>query len=423
MSGGDPYLGLFAFWANIPWWSVESHATVCWQASEVVNLFKLLRFLAINRSTGAALVMVVLMGIGEKMSERFLPVYLVALGGSVWSVGVLNGMDNLLSALYSLPGGMISQRFGPKRALLGFSLWAVVGYLMVIWLGTWWGVLLGAIFFIAWTAVTLPAMMDLIGSSVPKSKRVMGVSMHSLVRRIPMALGPMVGGYLISTKGNVDGIRVALLVAALSGLVSVVFLWRMVPDVRESNGKSLGIRQSLRLVRGDLKNLLISDILIRFAEQIPYPFVVLWAMSRGVSAFQFGVLTAIEMVVALLVYIPVAAMADRYGKKPFVLITFCFFTAFPLMLPFCRGFWPFAAAFVVRGLKEFGEPTRKALIMDLAPEGAKGAAFGSYYLMRDVVVSVAAFISPALFAASPQLNFLVAGSFGLLGILWFTLKG
>ncbi|MCX7829120.1 MAG: MFS transporter [Thermanaerothrix sp.] len=384
---------------------------------------KLLRFLAINRSTGAALVMVILMGMGEKMSERFLPVYLMALGGSLWSVGFLNGMDNLLSALYSLPGGIVSHRLGPKRALILFSLWAVLGYLLVIWLGTWWGVLLGAVFFISWTAVTLPAMMDLISRSVPKSKRVMGVSMHSLIRRIPMALGPIIGGYLISRMGDVEGIRTALAAAAVMGLLSVGFLWKAVPDVGGVGGEDMGFRRSLSLIRGDLRILLISDVLIRFAEQIPYPFVVLWAMSRGVSALEFGLLTAIEMVVALLVYIPVAAMADRHGKKPFVLITFCFFTAFPLILPFCRGFWPFAFAFVIRGLKEFGEPTRKALIMDLAPEGAKGAAFGAYYLLRDVIVSLAAFASPALFAVSPLFNFASAGFFGLLGTLWFALKG
>ncbi|EHM10588.1 arabinose efflux permease family protein [Thermanaerovibrio velox DSM 12556] len=384
---------------------------------------RILGFLAINRSTGAALVMVVLMGMGEKMSERFLPVYLMAIGGSLWSVGFLNGMDNLLSALYSLPGGILSHRIGPKGALVFFSLWAVFGYLLVIWLGTWWGVLLGAVFFISWTAVTLPAMMDLIGQSVPKSKRVMGVSMHSLVRRIPMALGPIIGGYLISHMGEVAGIRTALGAAAVMGVLSVGFLWRMVPPESQTDRGQMGVRESLSLIRGDLRMLLVSDVLIRFAEQIPYPFVVLWAMSRGVSAVQFGVLTAIEMAVAVLVYVPVAAMADKYGKKPFVLMTFCFFTAFPLMLPFCRGFWPFALAFVVRGLKEFGEPTRKALIMDLAPDEAKGSAFGAYYLMRDVVVSIAAFLSPALFALSPVVNFAVAGAFGALGTVWFALRG
>ena len=51
--------------------------------------------------------MVVLVGLGEKMAERFLPIYLLALGGGILSIGFLNGMDNLLSALYSFPGGYL----------------------------------------------------------------------------------------------------------------------------------------------------------------------------------------------------------------------------------------------------------------------------------------------------------------------------
>ena len=37
-------------------------------------------------------------------------------------------------------------------------------------------------------------------------------------------------------------------------------------------------------------------------------------------------------------------------------------------LLFCRSFETLIPAFILRGLKEFGEPTRKALILDLSPE-------------------------------------------------------
>ena len=105
------------------------------------------------------------------------------------------------------------------------------------------------------------------------------------------------------------------------------------------------------------------------------------------------------------------------------------------------------AAFIICGMKEFGEPTRKALIMDLAPEGKKASTFGVYYLLRDVVVSVAAFGGAFLWDAStsakvfdvlgtghsllpwlesvtsPAANFLTAFGFGILGTLYFALFG
>jgi hypothetical protein len=89
------------------------------------------------------------------------------------------------------------------------------------------------------------------------------------------------------------------------------------------------------LMNPSMKGLLVTEILIRFCEQMSYAFVVVWCMktiAEPVSAIHFGMLTTIEMATAVLVYIPVAYLADRGAKKPFVLMTFVFFTLFPLVL-------------------------------------------------------------------------------------------
>jgi MFS family permease len=129
------------------------------------------------------------------------------------------------------------------------------------------------------------------------------------------------------------------------------------------------------------------------------------------------------MVTAVLIYIPVAYLADRGGKKPFVLITFALFTCFPLILMACQSFTWLVAAFIVRGLKEFGEPTRKALIVDLSPDEAKAGMFGLYYLIRDIVVSVAAFGGAFLWEISPQANYIGAFCCGMLGTLFYAVWG
>ncbi len=382
-------------------------------------------FLGLRRSLLAMLVMAVLVGMGEKMAERFLPIYLIALGGSTLSVGLLNGMDNLLSALYSFPGGYLSDRLGYKRALLVFNLIALFGYLIVIFIPTWQAVLIGAVFFLSWSAISLPATMSLVAAVLPQQKRTMGVSLHSLVRRVPMALGPLVGGTLIGLYGERDGVRLAFVAAFVLGVVALLVQQALITSApnKSSSAESNPLR-AFRFISPDLRNLLVSDILVRFAEQIPYAFVVIWAVKNNhLTPLQFGVLTSIEMVTAMLVYIPVAYLADRSGKKPFVLITFGFFTLFPLVLLFANRFEIFVIAFIIRGLKEFGEPTRKALIMDLAPEDRKASVFGAYYLLRDVIVSIAAFSGALWWSISPQANFLAAFAFGLLGTLWFARFG
>jgi MFS family permease len=415
----------------------------------ITNYQRIVDFLGLKKNMLAMLAMVILVGLGEKMAERFLPLYLMALGGGAFSVGLLNGMDNLLGALYSFPGGYASDRLGYKKALALFNLIAMFGYLIVIILPYWQAVLIGAVFFISWTAVSLPATMDLVARVLPKNKRTMGVSLHSFIRRIPMALGPVIGGIMIGIFGETKGIRIAFIAALVLAGASLVLQQVMIKSEGQTPHKdNSAASKGLSLFNAPLRNLLVSDILIRFCEQIPYAFVVIWCVSiNKITPLQFGLLTTVEMITAMLVYIPVAYLADKNTKKPFVVTTFIFFTIFPLILLFARSFWMMVIAFIIRGLKEFGEPTRKALIMDLAPDDRKAATFGLYYLIRDIVVSIAAFGGALLWdasilqlivnkigigsslltlfnsIASPALNFLVAFVFGLAGTLYFVSFG
>lgn len=396
---------------------------------------KIYEFLALQRNTAGVLGMVVLVGMGERMAERFLPIYILALGGGALAIGLLNAMDNLLSALYSFPGGYLSDRIGTKRSLLVFNLVAMAGFGLVIMVPAWQAVLAGAVLFISWSAISLPATMSLIYRVLPQNKRTMGVSMHSLVRRIPMALGPILGGIFISIWGERDGVRLAFAAALTMSAAALVLQQRLIENdhpgkpvtgeecalVPEKNPLKL-----LRLMNPAMKNLLITDILVRFCEQIPYAFVVVWCMktiASPVSAIEFGLLTGIEMATAVLVYVPVAYMADRSAKKPFVTITFVFFTLFPLALMFSRSFELLVMAFILRGLKEFGEPTRKAMIMDLSPDSCKAGMFGLYYLIRDVFVSIAAMGGAFLWLISPETNLIVAFVFGVIGTLGFVIFG
>ena len=390
-------------------------------------------FLGLTQSTVGLLFMVVLVGMGERMAERFLPMYLLALGGGVISIGLLNGLDNFLSAVYAFPGGYLSERIGFKRSLLAFNFMAMAGFLMVILIPAWPAVLIGAVFFLAWSAISLPATMGLIAKVLPTDKRTMGVTMHSLVRRFPMALGPILGGLCIGVWGIALGVRIAFGVALILSVLAVLLQQKLIEDDAQSTpAVDCAITPEknpwklFQSMDASLKRLLVSDILIRFCEQIPYAFVVVWSMqtiARPVSAFQFGLLTAIEMATAVLVYIPVAHFADKTTKKPFVVATFVFFTFFPLVLLFCQSFVWLIPAFVLRGLKEFGEPTRKALILDLAPESCKAGMYGLYYFVRDVCVSVAAFGGAFLWQISPTLNLVVAFFFGVVGTIAFARYG
>jgi len=382
------------------------------------------KFFGINASMLSMLFMVIVLGLGEKMGERFLPVYIIALGGSAYAVGFLNAMDNFLSAIYSYIGGYFSDLLGYKRALKLYTIISLVGYAIIILFPVWQAVIIGAIFFISWTALSLPAILSMVSATVKKEKQTMGVSLHSLIKRVPMSLGPIMGGVLITTFGITVGSRIAFGIAFILGIFAIWFIERYIEAQKTEKSEPTNAIRTFNSMSKPLKTLLLSDMFIRFAEQLPYAFVVVWVMEiNKLSAVSFSIFTLIEMVTAMLIYIPVALLNEKTSSKWIVSMTFIFFTIFPTVLMFSKTFWMLCFAFVIRGLKEFGEPTRKALIVKLAPEGSKASTFGTYYLFRDVVVAVVSLASAWLWNISPEVNFIVASSCGLIGTLIFMIYG
>ena len=385
-------------------------------------------FLALRRNTSLLLVALLLAGTGEKLWLGFAPKYIETLGGTVLIIGLFDALQTFLGAIYAYPGGWLTDRWGQRKSLLLFSVISVAGYILVLVWHHWLALLLGSFLFLAWSAMSLPATFSIVATSLEKSRHTMGIGIQSMIRRVPMMLGPLLGGWLLTRFGWTDGVRYALALCITMSLLTLLFQWFMfesessasiapAPGGRDARPTFLTVVKSFT---PGLKELLVSDILIRFCERIPYAFIILWAMdSGGVTAQQYGCLFTFENVTAMLCYIPVAHLADKYGRRPFVLITFIFFTLFPLTLLWAHNFAWLALAFVMRGLKEFGEPARKALIIGEAMPELRARTYGAYYLIRDCTVTTGSFLGAWLWYISPQANFIGAVLCGALGTLWF----
>jgi MFS family permease len=151
-------------------------------------------------------------------------------------------------------------------------------------------------------------------------------------------------------------------------------------------------------------------------------FLVLYAINVvGISAPQFGVLVAVQMVTSIVSYFPAARFADRTGRKPFVIATFLAFSLFPLTIVLSTSFAWLVLAFVVGGLRELGEPARKALIVNFAQPKLRARSIGLYYLIRSVAIAPAAFVGGLLWKIAPAVPFHVAAGIGLVGTAAFAL--
>src|SRR5206468_10641481 len=261
-------------------------------------------FLALRRNTVLLLVALVLAGTGEKLWLGFAPKYLETLGAGVFIIGLFDALQTLLGALYAYPGGWLTDRWGTRRALMMFSALSLAGYALVLVWHHWLALVAGAFLFLAWSALSLPTTFSMVATSLQSHQHTMGIGVQSMVRRIPMMLGPLVGGWLISRHGLQRGVEIALLVCMVLSILTVAFQWFIMepggaaaPLASVAVGAPANFFRVVRSFTPALRELLISDILIRFCERIPYAFVILWAMDHvGVGAQQYGYLVAFEMV-------------------------------------------------------------------------------------------------------------------------------
>jgi len=375
--------------------------------------------LGLERNIVAVSIAMFLLALGEHLWKRFLPKYLEMLGAPIAAIGFFGTCEDFLDGVYQYPGGWIGDRYGRRRALLLFVALAAIGYALYWLAPSWPFVFAGLVFVTAWSSMASPTLFAVIGDALPKDRRALGFTVQSILRRVPIALAPTLGGLAIAAYGLRSGVHLGLAATVVLAVVTLGVVSRVnipvTPDPVPTD-----IVAVWRSLPSPLRWLLTSDIFIRTCEGLVDVFLVLYAINViGISAPAYGVLIAVQMTTAILSYFPAAKLTNRFGRKPFVIATFVAFSLFPIAVVLAGSFSALVLAFIVGGLRELGEPARKALIVDLSEPAVRARSIGLYYLIRSLAIAPAAFIGGLLWQLSPALPFWVAGAIGLVGVLVF----
>jgi MFS family permease len=396
--------------------SPTARASQRWQA--------VIGFLGLRRNLVILLIAIFCIGAGEELWMRFIPKYLKELGASFLLIGLYDGIRTLLGAVYAYPGGVVVDRWGHRKAFLLFNLISIAGYAFVLFIPYPGAVIGGMFLFLAWSCFSLPATFSLVAESLSANRYAMGIGLQSVIKRLPIMIAPIFGGILVDRFGVVPGVRIGLIVSIILSAAMLLVQNEVKQDAAAAPTEEVPDKWNLWRTMTELdmpmRRLLLSDILVRFCERLPYAWVVIFAMDYiGMSGRQVGYLTTIEVLTAALCILPASHFADKHGREGFVVITFIMFTLFPISLLLAKSFTGLAVAFFIRGLKEFGDTSRKALIVSFADPRRRGQLVGAYYLVRDLIVSLGAVLGAWLWKVSPEINFLSAAALGIGGTIYY----
>src|SRR5260370_12437365 len=223
---------------------------------------------------------------------------------------------------------------------------------------------------------------------------------------------------MIGTMGFQGGIRIGLIITIVFGGVVFALLW----PINTSSASRAAVRLwgVWNAFHATLKRLLVSDIAIRTCEGMADIFVVLYVTNvSGVTIPRYAILVAVQLATAILVYIPSAKMADRLGRKPFVIATFLCFAFFPVAVVLAPDFRWLVGAFIFGGLREIGEPSRQALFVGFAQHNLLARTAVLFYLVQILSSTPPSAIGGLLWRIRPQIPFFVAGIVGIVGTLIF----
>lgn len=397
-------------------------------------------WLGLNRATLAVLVVIGCLGLSEEIWSNFLSLYFKDLTGVVYKaaafIGVIAAAKNLLEGFGYIIGGTVAHRMGPRVALAVSALPMAIGFTVMLATRDPWAIAFGALLMTNWEPLSVPATFDIVGSEVPKNRRTIAFAVQSIQKRLPKVIGPAVGGAVFAAIGYWLNLTLAFGLVGLAVVLQLALMRRMRP---KADPPSVPFRTILRDMPRELRLLLSAEIFIRWGDWFARDFAVLYVValltqqfgwSEGDAARTAGGLLAVMSLTALSTYVPIAKWVDRApSPRPFIGTTFLLFALFPILLvvlpkasvavgaPVMVGL---VITFVVNGLRELGEPARKALISTGFPPEVRARAVGLYWGLRSFAFFPAPLVAAYLWQKiGPDLTFLIGGGIGLVGTIWY----
>ncbi len=336
-----------------------------------------------------------------------LPLFAGHLGAAPFGIGLIAGISAFAGVTFSVPAGMLADRFGKKRLIMiaaAIFVSAPFGYLLVT---TLWQLALVRLYHGFATAIFVPVAMALV-SSLSDKERGEKLGWFSTATLAGRFLAPTIGG---ATLGSFSleasaGYTAVYLVCGGAGVVTLILAYLLpVPEETEQAGQPWSeTYRVFKTVIAD-RNILVTCVVeaaILFAYGTFETFLPLYAVQNGLIAAHVGILLSGQIIVLALTKPIMGKFSDTHGRKPQI------FTG-GLMGAACMGGFPFVTSFlsllclsIIFGLcLSVVTSATSAYIADLSSPEARGSAMGMLGSIMDIGHT-----------AGPIISGLVAASFG-----------
>lgn len=366
----------------------------------------------------------------------FQALYILELGASKQSLGMILTLQSVTELVIQIPGGILTDRWGRRKVIVLSTLLRLGSNLIFLsafhWTHVGPALILGAA-----AIISVPASSALLAESISSENVSTGFAAIRTVAEFPMIITSLLGGILIDRIGIITGVRAILLVYSLVTLLSVVLQWRYITETMQTPGDMAAEKverrsflESLRHLPRDVWVLSIILGVSAFSLRLFSSFTVIYAVEVvGLSTTQWGLLGTIANIVAIAFSIPGGRIADRLGKRVGILLSRIPMAFAPLGYTLSSSFLHLGVVRTISGLGSGfgadlygaqGGPLWQALIVDYTPQEERGRIMGIIGTIKSVLSVPATWIGGALYDnVSPSTPFRFSFAMDLLAIAIF----
>lgn len=320
--------------------------------------------------------------------QPILPLYLTSLGIIPSILGLMLSTVTFGMVFGEASWGWVTDKLGIKLpmsistflcALMLFLFAATSSTLALFFLFFVWGVARSTYF---------PLGRGYIGSTAPLLKKATFMAVYSALIAATRSIGSLVSGVVVDTLGYDWTFYIAGGAAFLSGLIVIAGLRgnrQVKSDLPDGASLAGGQPSSGQVRRSVVLQCAVAGL--QFLEMgILRTFLPLLSTQVvGVTATEVGILFTIGELTTMALLFPMGRLADRKGKRNFMIFGLLLTTSGQLGLAFAGSYSLLIALVIVRsaGIAMFS-PTALAMLSDTVPLNRQRSAMGIYGACEDV---------------------------------------
>ena len=305
----------------------------------------------------------------------------------IWLIGTITSTFLLSEAIFRIPSGWLSDRFGRARMITAavflttpsFLLSALApSYQWFFALRAWDGLMAATLF---------TSIYAIIGDAVPERSRANAMGVINAMYMIGLVAGYAIAGSIDKVTGQPrDFLYVSAVVALLAGITSFAFFHRR-PDLNAPH-PDVHLEDAERSVVSVTRHLTL--LLVTFTQNLALtiiaPFIYVFAVKTsiaqgglGLTLPRLGMLAGAPLLGVAIFAIPLSRLADKIGKLTAVRIAFILVACTLWIFSATRQLWLLSLAASAVGIAySMGVPAWLAILSALSGRKRRGATLGGY---------------------------------------------